>query len=144
MRVTMLTAVICTLAVVAAGAASAADAVARPAATEPALCPVVEGLEAAPEAVPTGGLGGVQEYSCSATWYCETWWGSRLSCSCPGAGTCTSGPENHGYVSCDCIGAPDTYETCPCFACTSAAICTKPIVCNNPWAVCYHGCCLCD
>ena len=87
---------------------------------------------------------GIGAMSCTATWYCETGYGSMISCHCPGAGTCTSGPASHGFVSCDCTPDPDYYYSCPCISCTSDSICRKPFACNNPWAICYQGCCLCD
>ena len=50
--------------------------------------------------------------SCYAYWPCSYPPPSSVYCSCPGAGTCTSGFQSYGFVNCDCVGDPDAYLTC--------------------------------
>lgn len=82
--------------------------------------------------------GGGSYNGCAADWNCS--YGPDIDCSCPGAGTCTSGSANNGYVDCDCTGAPDTYETCQ-----TPPSCNPPckFACAPTGGSCVNGECIC-
>jgi len=65
--------------------------------------------------------------SCYAQWICE--YDDPISCSCPGAGSCTSGPAGDGWVECICVGAPDSYRECPPYIPPSCQKCKKDSDC---------------
>lgn len=111
-------------------------------ATGLALCPVTLVAEEAPAepaeapASPATSPVGAPEpvwlasSSCSAEWDCPD--GSTISCSCPGAGSCTSGSN---FVDCDCTGTEDDVyrecESCDFSQCSDGLSCNSNAECGT-------------
>lgn len=95
----------------AAGAATDGDRT-----SDQLLLSILAAEAASPEAPPEAIFPDEQRpilLSCSALVYCTN--GTTKSCTCGGAGTCTSYPYGNpygGYVTCDCGGSVTT-QTCP-------------------------------
>lgn len=136
---------LCALPVMAADTAVGDDAGTPAADNGPVIAAAAEAPAVEPP-VDSPTASAVEASSCYASRTC--WDGSSVSCSCPGTGSCSSSPQAGsagGRVDCDCTPNPDYHYVCQCaVSCSSDAICRKPFACNNPWAECHNGCCLCD